>query len=266
MPQRNFRATVRGRSCRPRAVKEAPMMRWRKLTTPIAILSLSVGLAAAPSLASPPTLAAQGATAIPIYLDPSYSFAERAADLVARLTPAQRASQLVSSQSPAITSAQNPLLTGYFGNSMTTLAGPANAGDTGVLVASATGIAAGTRLTVGPSGTPETVTVSSVGTAARPATTLAAPAAVGDSTVLVASVTNMVPGERIRLDAAGSANQEFATIQAVGTAGATGTGVTLGSPLTQPHASGAAAQDLGSGVVFSPALSNGHPSGTAVTA
>jgi len=241
-------------------------MRWRKMTTPIAIVSLLTGLAAAPSLASPPTLAAQGATGIPIYLDPSYSFAERAADLVARLTPAQRASQLVSSQSPAITSAQNPLLTGYFGNSVTTLAGPANAGDTGVLVASVTGIAAGTRLTVGPSGTPETVTVSSVGTAARPATTLAAPAAVGDSTVLVASVTNMVPGERIRLDAVGSANQEFATIQTVGTAGATGTGVTLGSPLTQPHAGGAAAQDLGSGVVFSPALSNGHPSGTAVTA
>src|SRR4051812_4012430 len=41
----------------------------------------------------------------PIYLDTHYTFAERAADLVARLTPTQRASQLVSSQAPAIATA-----------------------------------------------------------------------------------------------------------------------------------------------------------------
>jgi beta-glucosidase len=202
---------------------------------------------------------------MPIYLDPSYSFAERAADLVARLTPAQRASQLVSSQAPAVTSAQNPLLTGYFGNSVTTLSGPAKAGDTTLLPASLTGIAVGTRLSVGTAVKPETVTVSSVGMAPRAATTLVSPAAVGDTNLKVASVTGMVAGERIRIDAAGSPDQEFGTVQAVGTEGEAGTGVTLASPLTRAHASGVPAQDLGSGVTFSPALSRGYPYGAAVT-
>ena len=44
----------------------------------------------------------------------------------------------MSSQAPAISSATNPLLTGYFGNSQTTLAGPAASGDTNVVVASET--------------------------------------------------------------------------------------------------------------------------------
>src|SRR5919204_362800 len=60
----------------------------------------------------------------PIYLDKSYTFAERAADLVARLTPTQRASQLVSSQAPAIPTAANPLLTDRFGG-QTALGAPA---------------------------------------------------------------------------------------------------------------------------------------------
>ncbi|WP_203919079.1 glycoside hydrolase family 3 C-terminal domain-containing protein [Rugosimonospora africana] len=223
------------------------------------------GLCAVAPILPAATSAAHPAPRMPIYLDPSYSFAERAADLVARLTPAQRASQLVSSQAPAVSSAQNPLLTGYFGNSMTTLAGPAKAGDTTVVPVSVTGIAAGTRLVVGSAGKPETVTVSSVGTAPRAATTLAAAAVVGDTNLKVASVANVVAGERIRIDTAGGANQEFATVQAVGTAGETGTGVTLGSPLTRSHASGVAAQDLGSGVAFSPALSKDYAYGAAVT-
>ena len=51
----------------------------------------------------------------PIYLDTTYTFGRASSDLVARLTPAQRASQLVSSQAPAITTAANPLLTDTFG-------------------------------------------------------------------------------------------------------------------------------------------------------
>jgi beta-glucosidase len=39
----------------------------------------------------------------PIWLDTSYSFQERAADLVSRMTVQEKASQMVSSQSPAIT-------------------------------------------------------------------------------------------------------------------------------------------------------------------
>jgi len=43
---------------------------------------------------------------IPIYMDPSYSFAERAADLVARMNLEQKASQVISQNAPAITAAE----------------------------------------------------------------------------------------------------------------------------------------------------------------
>src|SRR3954463_7782428 len=46
--------------------------------------------------------AASPAPGTPIYLDRTYSYAERAADLVSRMTTAEKASQLVSSQAPAI--------------------------------------------------------------------------------------------------------------------------------------------------------------------
>src|SRR4051794_3202101 len=46
--------------------------------------------------------AATPAPGTPIYLDRTYSYAERAADLVSRMTTAEKASQLVSSQAPAI--------------------------------------------------------------------------------------------------------------------------------------------------------------------
>src|SRR3954447_16890927 len=46
--------------------------------------------------------AANAAPGTPAYLDRRYSYAERAADLVSRMTTAEKASQLVSSQAPAI--------------------------------------------------------------------------------------------------------------------------------------------------------------------
>src|SRR4051812_34979333 len=46
--------------------------------------------------------AANPAPGTPIYLDRNYSYAERAADLVSRMTTAEKASQLISSQAPAI--------------------------------------------------------------------------------------------------------------------------------------------------------------------
>ena len=51
---------------------------------------------------------------------------------------------------------------------------------------------------------------------------------------------------------------ESRTIAGVGTAGATGTGVTLTSGLTAAHASGAAVQDPGTGITFTPALTSAH--------
>ena len=125
------------------------MVRRHRLTLRIGILSIVAGLCAAIPVAASPSSPALAAGATPIYLDPSYSFAERAADLVARLTPAQRASQLVSSQAPAISTGANPLLKPVFAG-QTTLALPANAGDTAIVTSTATGLTPGARLTLGP--------------------------------------------------------------------------------------------------------------------
>jgi beta-glucosidase len=44
-------------------------------------------------------------TPIPIYMDPSYSYAERAADLVGRMTSSQKGNEMYSQSAPAITAA-----------------------------------------------------------------------------------------------------------------------------------------------------------------
>jgi beta-glucosidase len=49
-----------------------------------------------------PTVAASAASTTPIYLDRSYSPMERATDLVSRMTLAEKAMQMISSQAPAI--------------------------------------------------------------------------------------------------------------------------------------------------------------------
>jgi hypothetical protein len=67
-------------------------------------------------------------------------------------------------------------------------------------------------------------------------TTTAAANAVGDTNVKVASVTNLVAGQPFFIDV--GQNIEIGQISAVGTAGATGTGVTLTAPLRLAHASG----------------------------
>ena len=198
-----------------------------------------------------------------IYLDTHYTFPERAADLVARLTPTQRASQLVSSQAPAITTAANPLLTDTFGG-QTTLAAPAHAGDTNLKVESTGGMAIGAKLTVDPGGTPETVTVTSIGSG--PSTfftpTLVVAANPGDTNIKVNFTFGMTAGDVMRIDS--GSNVEFATIQSVGTSGAGGTGVTFSAPLTLAHQVGAPALDLGSGITVTPALTSSHAFAAAV--
>ena len=67
-------------------------------------------------------------------------------------------------------------------------------------------------------------------------TTTAAASAVGDTNVKVAAVTNLVAGQPFFIDV--GQNIEIGQISAVGTAGATGTGVTLTAPLRFAHASG----------------------------
>ncbi len=92
--------------------------------------------------------------------------------------------------------------------SSTTLVGPVAVGATKIEVASVNNIVAGQVLTIDTGGNAETVTTATVGTAQRTATTLAAAAAAGDTNIKVASVTNMVVGERVAIDT--GANVEYA--------------------------------------------------------
>ena len=69
--------------------------------------SLTVAAVLGVFIALPITVSAAGEThrfadSTPIYENRSYSPAERAADLVSRMTLAEKASQMISSQAPAI--------------------------------------------------------------------------------------------------------------------------------------------------------------------
>src|SRR4051794_18857484 len=68
-------------------------------------------------------------------------------------------------------------------------------------------------------------------------TTLSAAAAIGATNVKVASVTGIVAGHHVTVDG------EAAVVQTVGTAGASGPGVTLTAPLAADHATGATVGD-----------------------
>ena len=108
----------------------------------------------------------------------------------------------------------------------------AHAGDTNIKVASTAGI--GTTLAAAAAAGSQNVKV----TAVTPffTTTLSAASAAGATNIKVASITAMVAGQTINIDTGGSS--ESGVIQSVGTAGATGTGVTLTAPLSLAHASG----------------------------
>jgi beta-glucosidase len=238
------------------------MMRYTALTTRIAILSTVAGLCAAVPLAAPSANPARAATGTPIYLDRSYSFAERAADLVARLTPAQRASQLVSSQSPAISTGTNALLEPMPAGQLT-LTLPVSAGGSMITTNSTAPLSTGARLTFDPNGTAETATVATVGSGASAfSQSLVVAASPGDTNIKVGATFGLTAGHLIRIDS--GASQEIRTIQSVGTGGATGTGVTLTSPLALAHAIGATAQDLGAPTTLASPLANAYPAGTVV--
>ena len=88
---------------------------------------------------------------------------------------------------------------------------------------------------------------------------------VGDTNIKVASVTNLTIGDMLLIDA--SPDQETVTIASVGTSGASGTGITLTTPLANVHASGAEVKDLsqpGTGITLTATLINAHATGTVV--
>jgi beta-glucosidase len=82
-----------------RAVKR---MRLPAITIGIAAIVATSLAAAGPSTAD--AQAHVGSAATPIYLNPAYSPAERAADLVSRMTTAEKAEEMDSSEAPAIPS------------------------------------------------------------------------------------------------------------------------------------------------------------------
>jgi beta-glucosidase len=170
------------------------------------------------------------ASSTPIYLDKGYTYQERAADLVARLTPAQRASQLISSQAPEISNVANPLLSptqAVFQRTQNTLLAPVSAGDTTIKVASTTGFAVGRTVRIDTGGTPETVTISSLGAAPGTAGTLVLPASAGDTTINVSTVSGAAAGHQYVIDT--PPNLEYGTVQTVGTAAGTAGTLPIGA-------------------------------------
>jgi len=156
----------------------------------------------------------------------------------------------------------------------TTLVAPVQPGATNVKVASVTNLYPGDNVDIDTGSGMESRKVTAVGTAAGPATTLAAPAAAGDTTIKVATTgtpcnpggactgtTTFIIGQTLLVDSGGS--QQPVTVTAVGTAGAAGTGVTVTPALSAAHAAGTSVQDAGTGITITPALRISHADGTA---
>ena len=154
----------------------------------------------------------------------------------------------------------------------TTLIAPVQAGATNVKLAGVTNLYPGDTITLDTGAGQETRTVTSVGTAAGPATTLAAPAAAGDTNIKVTNVgpaclaggactgtTSFKVGQTFLVDS--GASRQAVTVTSVGTSGASGTGVSFTPALAAAHATGAPVQSAGTGVTISPAAGADHPAG-----
>lgn len=121
-----------------------------------------------------------------------------------------------ASGSPQVRISTSEALPFLNSNTTTTPVRAANAGATNVKVASIAPFYAGTPMTVGQGDAAETVTVTEVGSAATPDTSLVLPAAAGDSKVNVTSMAGYVIGGPLTVGSGASAQQ--VTITGVGTA------------------------------------------------
>lgn len=124
----------------------------------------------------------------------------------------------------------------------TTLVAPVVAGATRLYLASVAGLAVGSPVTLGTA----SVNVTEVGTAAGAARTLSAPALATDTNIKVNNVGGFTAGQTAIIGSGAAA--VIRTVVTVGTASATGTGITLDAPLGAAYASGAPARGLGTGV------------------
>ncbi len=227
-------------------------MRGSRITGLLTAILIATAAWAAPVAAKDPPK--------PIYLDPSYSFAERAADLVARLTPQQRAAQLTSSMAPAISPTENPLLTPRYAG-QTTLNDAVAAGDTEFSPASTSDMSVGSPLTFDPDGIAETVTLTQIGSGAGFASSLQADASAGDTTLTVRFPGfAFTVGRTIVIDPGPDA--EYRVVASVG-GGFTGP-ITITEPLARSHPSGVTVQQIALPSTFEPALTHDYPAGTVI--
>ncbi len=136
------------------------------------------------------------------------------------------------------------------------LGADAPAGSTNIKVTSVANISAGDRIRLDIDSVGhgiETVTVTHVGTQASRAV-LAANAAAGATNIKVRSVNSVAVGDQMFVGAPG----ETVTITAVGTPGATGTGVDFTPALAQAHPNGETVLAPGSGLNVVPPLKFNH--------
>jgi hypothetical protein len=159
------------------------------------------------------------------------------------------------------------------GSGATTLIEPMSAGSSKMVVANAAALnpsgtagifAVGSPVAIDDSDTHNNVVAQGSVFSTTP-TTLSAATVVGATNIKVQSVANLTVGHQIRIDTLGDPKQEFSNIQAIGTAGASGTGVTLTTPLKQAHANGAAATDNGTGIILAAPVTKDLPVGTTVS-
>jgi hypothetical protein len=140
------------------------------------------------------------------------------------------------------------------------------AGSTNVPVTSTNGFTVGQKVGLGFGDGYETATVTAVGAPGTQAR-LSAPAPAGATNIKVTSTTNIRVGDVIRLDIDSPGHGiEYVTVTAVGTSGATGTGVTIAAPLQFNHSSNLPFADRGTGISFSPATTKPHSSNEPVQA
>jgi hypothetical protein len=144
-------------------------------------------------------------------------------------------------------------------NTSTTLAASVAAGATRFQVASTALLTVGKKINVDTGANLESGKVTAV--LAGASTTLSTPALAGDSNVKVASSAGLAAGQTITIDT--GALLETVVISTVGTAGATGSGITFAPALTLPHAVGASVVQPPA-ISLAPALGRAHARGASV--
>ena len=153
------------------------------------------------------------------------------------------------------------------------------AGTTNIKVASVSGFAAGQSITIDTGASLETAAIATVGTSGAAGTgiDLVAPttlahnggveidavvAPIGATNVKVSSVSGLTVGDTVYIDT--DPNIEAVVLTAVGTAGATGTGITFTPALSILHAPGTVVVDRGTGITVSTPLTLAHEFGVTI--